>query len=342
MRCMTLTVLCCLAIGHCAGAMDEPPRTPRSQRDWLSGRLRNDMAENEKGMPGTFRMREYARAKAIVSPHANSTLQISDSDVGLLAEYYYRTRVRAEEDLRQFERQLAGLGQFQGQFPNPPQAGPADNELQAAQADRDTIFALGGRLADSIGAAKNLSELIYASLPGFCIREKQTLPPWYFDFDRKNGTFHYVGPVHNSVYAGSYADRINTYVNVRAPRRPSQWLDHVFAWHQGRHEHDSLISRSALGSDKGNTGEATGPSGKHFATGKNIGSGHERGPVVTPPIRRGPVLPPPVYRGPVVPPQIYRGSIVQTTNFRGSAIQITNPSGGATGIGATGKNGTNR
>ena len=54
MRYMTLTVLCCLAFGRYAGAMEKPPDAPMRQRSWLSSGLVNDMTEINNRMPGTF------------------------------------------------------------------------------------------------------------------------------------------------------------------------------------------------------------------------------------------------------------------------------------------------
>jgi len=63
MKSMTLTVLCCLAIGRYAQAMDKPPNSPRNQRSWLRDGLLSDMTGTDKWMPGAFADldRVYAR-----------------------------------------------------------------------------------------------------------------------------------------------------------------------------------------------------------------------------------------------------------------------------------------
>jgi hypothetical protein len=234
---MILTVLCCLVVGPYAVAIDKPPETPRNQRSWLQRGLGSDMAETNKGMPGTFGARDFAHDNAIKNRSAGPMYKTNDSDVRVLADYYYRTRVRAEDDLRQFERQLfalyasANVAQFQGQFPNPQQASPTDKELEAAKADCETISALGGSLADKGGAVKSLGELIYASLPGFCLREKQMLPASYFDQDQASGKLQYVGPVNNAVYAGAYVTPIDACLTTAAARQ-ANWLRNVSVWHQ--------------------------------------------------------------------------------------------------------------
>jgi hypothetical protein len=234
---MILAVLCCLVVGPYAVAIDKPPEMLRNQRFWLQRGLGIDMAETNKRMPGTFGMRDFARDNAIKNRSAGPMYKTSDSDVRVLANYYYHTRERAEEDLRQFERQLsilyasANMGQFQGQFPNPQQAGPTDKELEAAKADREAISTLGGSLADKGDAVKCFGELIYASLPGFCLREKQMLPASYFDLDQVSGRMQYVGPAYNAAYAGVYVTPIDTYLSTAAARQAS-WLRNVSWWHQ--------------------------------------------------------------------------------------------------------------
>ena len=268
MKCMTLTVLCCLAIGRMPGRLTSRPMR-QNQRSWLGGRLLSDMIQTNEKMPRTFATREYARAKAITNRSASPKFKINDDDVVLLADYYYHTRARADEDLRQFQRQLAGLVQLQGQLPNQQPAGTTDEEVKAAQADRDEISTLGGKLADKADAVKALSELIYASLPGFCLHEKQTLPASYFAPDQRNGTLSYVGPVYNTVYAGPYAAPIDSYVNADAGRQ-AYWLRHVFWWHNSQNPVARLPGAgTGTGNIRGRIGANTTQSG--------TGSGNIRG-----------------------------------------------------------------
>jgi hypothetical protein len=210
------------------------------------------MTETGRRMPGTLTTREYARAKAITNPNASPKFKVGDDDVALLAEYYYRTRARAEEDLRQIQSQLAEPAQ--GRIPNPKQASTIDEEPNAAKADREEISALGGKLAGKANAVKSLSELVYTSLPGYCLHQTQTLPASYFDLNQGTGALSYVGPVHDPVYAGSYATPIDAYVNADAARH-AYWPRHVYWWHNSRNP-TTPLSGSGTGS-----GNMRGPAG---------------------------------------------------------------------------------
>jgi hypothetical protein len=227
MKRMTLAVLCCLAIGRYAGAMDKPPDTPRGQRSWLHDGLVADMNEIDKSLPGTFSPQERSRAEAITNPHAGRRFKISDDDTELLAEYYHLTRARAEADLQlpwweqaaeaQSRGQAQGAGQVSDQPPNPPPASPSnatepfagrqDAALKAAQADRAAIVALGEKLSQRGDAAKGLTGLIYTSLPGFFLRRGQRPPISYFDIDADQGRWRYLGPAYNNACAGPSAAR---------------------------------------------------------------------------------------------------------------------------------------
>ncbi len=231
MKCMTLTVLCCLVIGRYAGALEKPPEDPLRQRSWLRRGLVNDMTEINNWMPSTFADQAFQRADAIAIPSEPITLSykrviwpfhINDDDVKLLADFYYHTRAQAEENLQQFQRQRAAAGQLpaagqpptekqlpaEGQLPaaNAPQVGPQEAELKAAHADGDAILDLGEKLAKRSGAVKSLTALIYASLPSFFLHQRQMTPLSYFHFDPDLGRWSYVGPVYEA-YARRYADR---------------------------------------------------------------------------------------------------------------------------------------
>ena len=300
-----------MAAGRYAAAIEQPPASPENERSWLCSNLVKDMTETNNEMPCTFGDRDYPHVKAINNPRPRKDLKISDCDVGLLPGYYYRTRTRAEEDVRQF-RQLSavGLGQFQGQPVVLPQAGPTDAQLKEAKADRDEISALGGKLADKPTAVKSLGELIYASLPGFCLREQQMIPPSYFDSSQ--GRLNYVGPVYNTVYAGSFGDRINIFINAKG--RP-YWLKPIHRWHR---EQGAGITTSGSGS----------------RTGNNVT------PVVPTLTRGGGVVPTSTRGGAVVPPPTRGGGVVPTPNRGGTVAPSPNRGGASTGTGASGGNGT--
>ena len=60
MRYMASTVLCCLAIGRCAEAMDKPPDV-KEQRVSLRDVLVKDMTEANNWAPGTFGNQAFPR-----------------------------------------------------------------------------------------------------------------------------------------------------------------------------------------------------------------------------------------------------------------------------------------
>ena len=155
------------------GRLEKPPDEPMRQRSWLRRGLVNDMTEINNWMPSTFADQAFQRADAIAIPSEPITLCLQARnlalphqrrrDVKLLADFYYHTRARAEEDLQQFQRQLAAAGQLPaaGQPPTEKQlpaagatpgseraaGGPQEAELKAAQADGDAILDLGEKLA---------------------------------------------------------------------------------------------------------------------------------------------------------------------------------------------------
>ena len=96
----------------------------------------------------------------------------------LLADYYYRPRT-AKADLQQLRRQLAAEGAVSGATSGSRGQGsstqPQEAELKAAQAGGDAIVDLGGKLAERSDTVKNLAALIYFSVPGVCLRERQVI-----------------------------------------------------------------------------------------------------------------------------------------------------------------------
>jgi hypothetical protein len=241
MRYMTLAVLCCLALGRYAGAWEKPPEDPLRQRSWLRRGLVNDMTEVNQWMPSTFADQAFQRADAVailaepITPAYKNAIwpfRISDDrDVKPLADFYFQTRARIEEDLQQLRRQLAAGGQFPGQLPaaGPLLNAPQEAELKAAQAGGDAILDLGEKLARRSETVKNLAALIYFSVPGVCLRERQVIPASYFQRDPGTGAFLYVGPVYEAYarryaahYEAQHAGRYAGNENVTAAAAPVQ------------------------------------------------------------------------------------------------------------------------
>ena len=229
MKCIFLAVLCWVVAGHYALAIECPPGAPNN-RSWLRRHLADDMTQTNKLVGPTFSGTDFPRVCAISNAHAVRDFKIDDEDVHLLADYYYRLRNRAEEDMRQSQRQPTEQRQLEGQPQVLLQVGETDAERKAAQADRDAISSLGGALAGKREAVDRLGELIYASLPGFCLHQKQMLPPSYFNLDQNSGALQYVGPVavDKPARTNPYIVTITTTVN---DARRANWYRDVFAWH---------------------------------------------------------------------------------------------------------------
>lgn len=216
MKCLTLTVLCCLAIGRYAGAVEKPPKSPEKQRTWLGGGLMKDINVTSTVMPDAFGKTDRSRVMAITNPKPNPIWEVSDKDVDRLAEYYYRTRRRAEEDLRQCRSESAT--QDQERRLSQEQIGKAENE-HAATKDRDEISDLGGEVAEKGSAVATLGELIDMSLPGFCLRQQHAIPRSYFTWDEPTGTYYYVG-LDNSVHTDICVVKTDIDENVFVDGRP--------------------------------------------------------------------------------------------------------------------------
>jgi hypothetical protein len=186
---------------------------------------------------------------ALTNLRVNPNLKVEDDDVHLLADYYYRTRALAEEDMRQFQQQSPDPGQVQGQPQVDLQLGPTATKLRAEK-ERDEISSLGERLAGKSKAVASLGELIYASLPGYCLRENKMPPPSYFNCDQGSGALQYVGPVplaaNRLVLANPYLVIINRRVSAARASAAwqAEWIRHVVLWHEN---HPSITSHAGSG-----------------------------------------------------------------------------------------------
>ena len=79
-----------------AFAIDQPPQDPQQQRAWLVGHLVTDMEAL-----GTFDGNTLAKVPAIVNA-------LTDDQVALLAQYYYLTRSKTEQDAYLYALQQQG------------------------------------------------------------------------------------------------------------------------------------------------------------------------------------------------------------------------------------------
>ena len=176
------------------------------QRSWLRRGLVNDMTEINNWMPSTFADQAFQRADAIAIPGRAHHPRLQERnlalphqrrrDVKLLADFYYHTRARAEETCNSSGGNSRQRGNFRqrGSFrqrSNFRQRGnsrqrtaagwPAGGGVESGSsrtATRSLIWAKSWR--DGASTVKNLAALIYASLPGFCLRQRQMTPASYF------------------------------------------------------------------------------------------------------------------------------------------------------------------
>jgi hypothetical protein len=186
----------------------EPPSPPphgktKQQQKWLRDHLRADMR-----IINTFPDKTYGSMAFMVN-------SATGNETDLLADCYQLPRKIAEQEMRQIaQAQIAQAqalqvqaAQAQGVQPQAvqPQAAPPQED-EEAKADREDLRKLYKRLAEARKAVRNISEYIYASLPGWCAQAAQYVPSSYY------GNGRYVGPLDSAAYAGPYAgDVYNAY-----------------------------------------------------------------------------------------------------------------------------------
>ena len=163
-----------------AFAIDQPPQDSEQLRPWLVGHLVTDMEAL-----GTFDGNALAKVPTIVNA-------LSDDQVALLAQYYYLTRSKTEQDASLYAMQ---------------QQGNTDEQVNAAKAQvadlltmmNDQTVACYDEFATMPQPVQYLAQICYASVPGWCCHARCFVPDWYYD----NGC--YVGPCFNAAYAGGWA-----------------------------------------------------------------------------------------------------------------------------------------
>jgi hypothetical protein len=167
-------------ISGAAFAIDEPPPQPQQLRTWLVGHLLPDMEAL-----GTFSGSDLANVPAVVNT-------MTDVQVAVLAQYYYLTRSKADQD---------------AYFCTLHQSGYSDAEVNVAKAQvADVLTMINNQLAVCCNQlavmpqpVQYVAQLVYASVPGWCCNSQRQVPEVYYN----NGCF--VGPCFNAVYAGVWA-----------------------------------------------------------------------------------------------------------------------------------------
>jgi len=162
-----------------AFAIEQPPATASQQRAWLVGHLVTDMQN-----VGSFTSSDLARMTSLVNA-------LTDQQASLLAQFYYLTREKTEQDT-----QLYDVGQ------SDTAAALAQAKAQAAGVLaqlQNQIQQLYSELASINSGCQTLCQVAYASVPGWCAYNQYAIPDAYYS----NGC--YVGPVYSANYCGAYA-----------------------------------------------------------------------------------------------------------------------------------------
>jgi len=129
---------------------------------------------------------------------------LTDDQVALLAQYYYLTRSKTEQDAYLYSLQQQGCADEQV---NEAKAEIADL-LTEMQNQGDACYSQIQTLGEPV---QYLAQVCYASVPGWCCGAGCYVPEWYYN----EGSF--VGPCFNAAYAGDWAAPVcNAYYDTRA------------------------------------------------------------------------------------------------------------------------------
>jgi hypothetical protein len=241
-------------------AIDQPPQDPEQQRPWLVGHLVTDMKTL-----GTFSAADFGKVSDIVN-------NMTDDQVGLLAQYYYITRAKTLQDSSLYAMQ---------------QQGCSDEEVNAAKAEiadlltyqQEQIDACYSQLQPMGIPIQYAAQVVYSSVPGWCAYSRCCVPDWYYD----NGG--YVGCAFNRDYCGNYAEPAynawhdnGSYFNsayntsafiarsINKAQRQATWY-HNHDWHRNL-THDRLAEASYRAKHQGaHVGKTH--QGEHDGTGHN-------------------------------------------------------------------------
>ena len=120
---------------------------------------------------------------------------MTDDQVALMAQFYYLTRAKTQQD--------AGLYAMQ-------QQGYSDDEVNARKAEtadilayqQDQIDACYGQIATLGIPIQYVGQVVYSSVPGWCADSQCCVPDWYYDGG------YYVGCAFNRDYCGDFGQHV--------------------------------------------------------------------------------------------------------------------------------------
>jgi hypothetical protein len=184
-RIATTILLCLFALVRSAGAAGSPD----VHRHSLSERLTRDMHDTRsRAAPKAFSDEDWRRVSGVSIVGGVESFRVSDEDIALLNEYYRLLRKRVTDDMLEIKKQAKHVE-------------PTDAEIEQWESDREKLTKLGAELAAKGEAVKRLAMLIYASVPGYSLREHSILPEMYYVFNEESGTLDYAGPVSDAALA---------------------------------------------------------------------------------------------------------------------------------------------
>jgi len=253
-------------------ALDQPPAEPEQQRAWLVGHLVTDM----KGL-GIYSADDFAKVSDTVN-------DMTDDQVALLAQYYYLTRAKTQQDASLYAMQQQGYSDADVD----EQKTQIADILTQLQDETDACYAGLQTLGTPV---QYLGQVVYSSVPGWCVYSRCCIPDWYF----ANGC--YVGCAFNPAYCGNYAQPVcaayydnGSYFNsfydrsayidrsINRARRQANWYRN-HDW-QNNLRHDRLVSHSVnpyrhdANQQVGHQGR---PQGGHNGTNRNGGHNAHNG-----------------------------------------------------------------
>ena len=132
-------------------AVDQPPQEPEQQRAWLVGHLVTDMEAL-----GTFGGKAFAKVPRIVN-------RLTDDQVALLAQYYFLTRSKTEQDAYLYALQQQGRTEDQV-----AEAKAAIAELLTAM--NDEIVACYDQFITMPQPVQYLSQVCYSQRAGMVLQ----------------------------------------------------------------------------------------------------------------------------------------------------------------------------